>query len=298
MLESLQTTNIGALTLPEPQAQIEMPFDPERDISEKAVVEAIRYAREHYTEADHTPRNTLLRNVQIIFPGWFSDEISEEKIPHETTLYEAASLDNELGQYVDRIKGNHNPNPSHNLIQDIDNFMEAVITTKILYPNYGKAGSKALQEFNEVLDKSARVFGKGSTLAEAFAANLLIHEPNVVIEINYLDWADAEGIVRESRSKENLAFVLFPEMAAAMRLARPSSMRDFIVTPGEWKKMHQLLKEFRGNDWESYMSLAASMKVLAAKEVLFTENGLELVMQESQVKLTEEIPSLPETRKF
>jgi hypothetical protein len=83
---------------------------------------------------------------------------------------------------------------------------------------------------------------------------------------------------------------------ASLKLAMKLLGMDPEVTSDEWNGMKTGLE--KSSNQMRFMSLAAHMKMLAAKEIKMSPQGLQVIMPEDENQLVDVSPAVPERRKF
>lgn len=93
----------------------------------------------------------------------------------------------------------------------------------------------------------------------------------------------------------------YADCLGTMRMLYPKEMKDCKIDETAWKGMRGALDValhgHKLSDWHIAAPLMYNMQVLAAKEVVFDEKGMHLVMPERQ-DFQESKPELPVRRKF
>lgn len=87
------------------------------------------------------------------------------------------------------------------------------------------------------------------------------------------------------------------DQAICLKIIFPNRVSELNLDEEASQGIKQKLKTERGRDWWNFSGIAMRLKILAAKEVRITDNGLELVMPEKKGFQKEEKPR-PERKKF
>lgn len=93
---------------------------------------------------------------------------------------------------------------------------------------------------------------------------------------------------------------LFAAAAAVAKLCDPDILGNVLEKPGVWKRMSNDL-DYMGRDFHrfwSFLELGLNMTILAAEDINITGEKAEFKIQKTVKPLLEQIPSLPQVRKF
>lgn len=291
--------NIHELAIEEPQKESELPFDPERDITDRDL-EVVERVLEKYLDPDYINKEGLftvgvalatLENVKIFALKKFQ-EILESK---RTELEYAWNVCKE------KIEKN---------INDPDRRPEwfAVIGTAVsmmeVFPERkselgldekiwsGMKGHLSFLEENEDWDNFVR---------QAQAIMILFPQKNEWINTTV---EDNFSIIYEllKRSKREKEWVTYITIANAIKVICPEKMKYLTLDTEDWKSIVDILDDDRSrydtlrenNDFSWH---AGCITVLAAKDVRITDHGLEVIFDKSK-DISGNTPSLPETKKF
>ncbi|MDO8618659.1 MAG: hypothetical protein Q7R49_01800 [Candidatus Daviesbacteria bacterium] len=273
MLETLGQTNIGSLNLEEPKVQPRLEFDLGIDFTDNEMV-SIR--DKWNTSANSQAYSSFAqRCIKILFPD-FTKSLEQQSLDLQTANFN-------FYKYEQDIKGEINP--SSFLDRAIDDYMELLTDLMIIYPDGIKAiRSQAGREaFNMVLETEREVFGPQVRLSTLLATRLLLpEEAKKLTPKPFNPWARTE-IVNSLRDKS---------------LIRLASAEETRLDSDYMEKAFAALQEYRDQKNSLYTIFIASyIKILTAPSIEFTDEGLKLMSQPA-LNLVEEIPSLPEMRKF
>ena len=260
--------NIHELTIEEPEKPSELPFDPERDI----------------TEEDWEKMSNWLEDFRGQYRDWdvFSRYAMEMKILGQT---KNLNLDQTAWQGMkDRLENLRE-------IPRWGDFFSLATGMKILDQrqnlNLDQAAWQGMQ--NEI--KGWNDIWKRQHLSLR-AMDIKILYPAKELGLNQANWQTMRDGLEEARNNN---WRDFSHQAAAIKVLDPKA--DLGLDEAVWQDMRDELEACRKNGgWGFFCSLVMDMKILAADEVKVTENGLEITMRKP--KLTSGVPPMPETKKF
>ena len=87
------------------------------------------------------------------------------------------------------------------------------------------------------------------------------------------------------------------QRAAQLRVVFPGRFHELKVKDN-WQNARDMLAKLRTNEsWNGFLQLASAMKLLAAEDIKITNRSVEIIMKETP-DFKEEIPPIPQTRKF
>ncbi|MDO8618666.1 MAG: hypothetical protein Q7R49_01835 [Candidatus Daviesbacteria bacterium] len=307
MLDSLDSknTNIANLNLEEPQGKLELPFDPDRDLTE-ADWEGMLRGLDDISLSNVTYYLNVASGMRIIFPerelnldknSW---NRTEKQIKDSTQTFWAnrdrTDMDclditsaissalqlfpekaNQLKDFYAEFKDKAN-DVGFNIFESLDRYFRRVPVVKIDTISYlGTISSIAI-----VSQADLKTYPK----LEDFKQDFLTALQDSFAGYN-------KGLSSQLLHAIAAFRICFPEQ----ELNIPKQVWD------EWKESFELLRKNARNsndplDWWGFTRKVFDLKVATAKEVKITDHGIELIMQEPEIPLVEPIPALPEMRKF
>ncbi|MDO8618668.1 MAG: hypothetical protein Q7R49_01845 [Candidatus Daviesbacteria bacterium] len=112
---------------------------------------------------------------------------------------------------------------------------------------------------------------------------------------NDRSWQLGLQILKDSR--EANGWLNFIKTAAYMKIINPEKFKEFEITEADWKSMKEYLLKGPGAPGDK-VERAAEILTLQADEIKLTPEGVEVIMPEPKTSFKEEVPALPEVRKF
>lgn len=168
---------------------------------------------------------------------------------------------------------------------------------------------KNWKKFLELLDKEATKPKKHNAAMDPFLLSILrdakISYPKRIENLGLEKFE--EYIVSGNRNLAEEAhqegqWCTYARCLASARLLYPEQMKDYKIDETAWEGMRRTLDNAlhaRENpDWHLVLDMALNIQVLAAKDVVFDEKGMHLVMPLREEKFQEKIPSRPERKQF
>ncbi len=96
----------------------------------------------------------------------------------------------------------------------------------------------------------------------------------------------------------------FPEVTRAMtalhaKVLYPERFEEFPITRDHYKIFYAMLREsHEKGKWEDFFNSAFFLSVLSAQKIIVDEEGLHIVNPQPRADLQQDIPSMPEIKKF
>jgi len=257
--------NIHELTVEEPEKQEGLPFDPERDITEKGW----NYLKSEF-ESQHDGNlwffSYTASQLKILDP-LFDLRITPE-------IWES------FGDSLNAIR--------HHTVKNWDNFSATAARMKIIDNdknlNINQNDWRSMQQKLDKLRKQ-RLWGAFAV----HAASMKILDPRIDFKV---DEETRRDMIKEIKNETTFASI-FAEHAAAMKILGIA----FEVDKFFWRMMQEELKEEQAQG-KSFSKLAVDMKILVAEEVEVTDKGLEITMPKPKEDLKQGIQHLPEVKQF
>ena len=262
--------NIHELTIEEPEKPSELPFDPERDITEedwKGMRQALEASR---------------KNVGDFFPQAMAIKLLNPR--------EKIDVDEE---YVHLAK--------RKLKRDLENlkdfsFLENASSVKMFDPQVRRYFSKkSWQEIIEYI--KAWKNSKNWSVFLDYAKSIKIIDPSAEInfDVSEEDNNDMLDWLKEQKTPDG--WKDFTVNAANMRIFDPKL--ELGLDKEAWQAMKAQLEVYqRDHNWKRFSDMAMKMKILAAEELKVTDKGLEITMRKKKASLSSLVPPLPETKQF
>ncbi|NQV12912.1 MAG: hypothetical protein HQ530_01270 [Parcubacteria group bacterium] len=319
------------LTLETPEKKSKIEFDPEREISKETVSHIVEYLSHLHDTRDWGRYFQLLRNSRIIFPdkeefNFDSDEEALEAAGKfiDRMAQQVADGSGRLLEYEEDIRQSF----STRLDQIIKN-----VATKIALRNSctGTRGNitnlfTRINNSEPIRENCTRVTEEDNssygTYVGNFSDSLRIYicngDSNEISEIINDGSVVWEYGMREMERYRNKDWFEFARIAANYKIIYPKRAGESKVDKKDLagiKEELSLIENMQQHDWDrkykplgvqpnpfedkwlEYTNLAANLKVLAAKEVKITEQGLELVMQKKET-FQQETPPRPERKEL
>lgn len=266
--------NIHELTIEDPEAQSELPFDPERDISAEDWAGMQDWLKTHCDDDNALMVHAVA--MEIVFPGRTND----------------ADVAKRIWKYgIERLKNDKKDGGAWS------DFCTCAYDMKILFPDKSREfglDEEAWQGVKHELNECRKYKLWESFFKRAEAIKALF--PEKVDEI-CLDEEALNGIVEVTRKLDVNDIVGVAYKAMHIKMVSPESMGKIAFSQKDWQGLFDWLEKQRSvKIWFSFASQAAAMKILAAEEVKLTGNGLEINMRKP--KLDSGVPPVPETKKF
>ena len=273
--------NIKDLTTEEPSKKEGLPFDPEKEITEK-------------------DWNVIRRNLGLMFRGrkeshtsfdWplFFSHIAAAKLLFPEKVNELGIDEHALEEMKQDLEGHPGT---------IASFLVMDANIKIFFP--GGKGIETEDFFSDAKKTLQRYRSQENWPYFAYyAMYTAILFPNKISELN-IDETAWQGMIDSLGHFRNMEWVdLFARLASEMRLLCPERTSELGLDAAMWQKIKELFDLYRSEDkWIGILDLAKSSKLLAAEEIKITDQGLEIIMQREKPEFKEETPPIPQTRKF
>ena len=260
--------NIHELTIDEPEKQSELPFDPERDITEEDW-QGMEKKLEEYRQP--TKWNC------------FAEQAMAMKIldPAKDLKLDQAAWQG----MIDSLKS------SELKLNFIGEFSTQAMQMKILDPTYDlNLDQAAWQKMRNWLEKFRQADWREFT-SQAMAMKIL--DPTMDLKLDQAAWQGMRDDLEECRQDDY--FSSFYYQAMRMKILDPKI--DLNLNQGIWQKMIDELQESKQiNSAYSFSIRAMQMKILAAEKVEVTDKGLEITMPTP--KFISGVSPLPETKQF
>jgi hypothetical protein len=283
--------NIKELTLPEPGAKVERPFDPRHDISENVWIDILNYLDERDKKNDPLRLSTdffiAAARVRLLAP---------ERLPGHI-------LRSDYRQVAITVGDNK-------WSQDTSyGFTDFAGYARILYPDISpllitpeRKASLHEMVLNEI---SEAVVREDMGIAYSSAAELVslrMADPDIVIVHEDLEQL---GELTKKYTKELLHSLNRPgiiedfvKIASLLRVLFPDKMNEIKITPSEWELMRRRMDEDmrRVGIWP-YLSFATDLAFLTADDINIDNQGARLVYKDQKGNFHES-QQVPERRRF
>lgn len=287
MIDAVQTElggllNIKSLVVPQPEAPVRLPFDPERDISNREWINITDLMKKSSGNiGDFLEMGAL---VKIISPDRFSG-IEQQNIYHDPQSQKAIRESLIWNRHQDKL----NPNPAF-----------------FIFGSYAKIIDPAfVDEFRDLTDKEWR---------QSLKTLRIFLSPKFGSKRSYLAQAKHMYEMYPDRFKEKVPLKVFKEildeskqwqipynwhncaeMLADLKILCPEKVTELGLTPDLWKGLVTDLTRVRDkNNLIALLRTAAQMRLLSANEIKVSDFGLELIFDRS---LKEPI-QIPQMRRF
>jgi hypothetical protein len=179
-------------------------------------------------------------------------------------------------------------------------------STKIIFPELYRGLTIEPGKWEWMKDEISREFSNKRTVdAIDSAAMIVIMDPtkrDEVIARVAQHKTDAElltlrgELLAASRQSFDLLHPFYA-IAANLRILNPGLVDRLDLTPKDWDKLHDRLKDALSNAFDSAIQLGYFGTILAAKSVEVTEDGLELNKKPLAID-DQRTPNMPDTRSF
>lgn len=266
---SNERLNVKRLSVEQPAAHEELPFDQERDLPSFEEVERMI---DEWIKSGHSQNLINIFELQ-----------AEEKVlfPDEVSLDES-----EQRRLLRLIKG-------YQKNQNWPQFLRAAVAARRLLPTIDS--ETYMNEGTWESLKEDCLKDRNSALFSAFfrkASMLKMISPKRVADLD-LEATRQQSLEALSKLRSNPAKamthwtyvkILYPELKKELR-PTASELDIMKAVPGEWR-----------NDALNFLPAAADLKILAAEEVKVTDSGVELIMHTPKLHTAQ--PPAPTTRKF
>ncbi|MDO8618656.1 MAG: hypothetical protein Q7R49_01785 [Candidatus Daviesbacteria bacterium] len=273
MLETLNTTNIGALSLPEPQVRSELSFDINREIADQDWYLIIKDMRVRF-------RNEYQGGSKSELSLWQAAALSLVLPEKHSTAFSSLPFDAVLQRSAEGASRE---------------FYETRAAVRLLQPDFIESPfnfySGDLVKIK--LLSEARYLGYGDSFLR------LASSMNVLNPAGYLDLTEEDFkkvTHRYNTLNEDCAYIfklnlLFPELA-----------KDFnkkVNVKGIQQKIREGLILLRqGKNYPCLEGYLLDLKTLFSDGVRVINGKIEFIPRELQTDFTNNIPALPEMRKF
>ena len=175
------------------------------------------------------------------------------------------------------------------------------VSAKILYPHaqigdYGKDGQAS---FKRMLDGVHYDWINRHNMLLDWFAGLKMFNPEGIADILADDGFKDYALKEVQKYRVDQIWYYFGEAAAGARIILEDDF-DLEISKEDWQGMHKGLEDLRArNSWYLFARLARGMQILAAEKVRVTPNeGLVLVMPKPKEDFHQNIPPLPQMRRF
>ncbi|MDO8618667.1 MAG: hypothetical protein Q7R49_01840 [Candidatus Daviesbacteria bacterium] len=309
MLDSLDSknTNIHDLNIEEPKPTVSEPmFDPEKDIPENiwGTLEMLvdnelgqfkndlNAWKDYFDTATNIAllspkRKGLARIDEAIsygLPEVFQDG-SNSEAEIIKALGQVAIIDIPSRQLFNRFVGNSLMGVLWDSLGD-----EVKETRAKVFVDWEVNSSRLINFLEDGAAAKVCSPEKFETISSFYDAELFgLIKDNIDLAKNKFQQDEEPNFIREQAAFTSLARILYPDR---FRTIQPN--------PEDWNRFHETFTELgRLTRWKDYLRLAVDLKILAAEELKFSEErGLEIILADPKKPLVEEIPALPEVRKF
>lgn len=264
--------NIHELTIEEPEAQSELPFDPERDITDDDWKKMKEKLEEFRQGGD--------------FMAWhsFSWQAMEMKI-----------LDPKVDLNIDQAawQGMENELKSYRTTNDWDNFLAQAMKMKIIDP---------CRDLNINQVAASGITGRLETYRNDDNNFNFLQTASRMKILGLKEGIDPDQSVRQFARKQLEVFARSEQWGFYFNYTRYMKIlgldQDMNLNAVIWQNLHDELKRKRSdNSSHDLARIAADMTTLAAEEVKVPPNGgLEVTMRKP--RLDSCVPPIPETKKF
>lgn len=266
--------NIHELTVEEPEKQTDLPFDPERDVTEEDWQVMRNELKKAEQENNWSKYASIAMAIKILNP---EIEIDLNERIRQGILKE-----------LNFCKKNHNWEPFYESAVALKTLGLKDDLNRILGEDVWQGISNDLERVKNggVLDFSHAV---------SFARILDPDNSHLHIDMGVDDWKKMNEDLEKFRNSGE--WFNFSAKASNMRILDP----EIKINIGEkdWEGIKNLLNQSRGEE-EHYLfySLVIYVKVIAAEKVEVTDQGLIITMPKKKEALKPETPSIPETKQF
>ncbi|MDO8618745.1 MAG: hypothetical protein Q7R49_02240 [Candidatus Daviesbacteria bacterium] len=289
LLESLGNTNIADFNLEEPKKPIRLEFDPDKDIlaidwemTRGQLRIAISVEDRPYVIVEHAAEIKLLSPAKL------------GNLPLNGKF-----LENFLRDFKNIKVTDVSPEHPDNFVRNL----KAASHLKLLFPEQTK---------DHLVESGINALLMVASAEEA-AIFYAIHDQHPDIYLDML--AAATILVGHNGPDQTIFFDLYKRYN---QITKRPNLDRFVEDPTEAENLAKLRIIFpdfnpkiNPHDWDilkktvvarstqvNFIKYALALKILAAKEVRVSEEGLELVMTDPGLDLVPAIPPIPETRKF
>ncbi|MDO8618665.1 MAG: hypothetical protein Q7R49_01830 [Candidatus Daviesbacteria bacterium] len=290
-------TNIHYLNLEEPQGKLELPFDPNRDLTEADWVDMINRLDGH----QHIPEYLdTAAHMRLLFP--------EKELALDKNLWDRTERQIEDGTQVFWANRDRTTIDYFAIIQAIANglqlFPEKTSQFKYFYTDLKNAARNVGFDIFEYLD-DVYMGTVSPTKREIFSNIALISQEDLNSYPKLVKYKqDLLTELQDSFEGRGMISNRLLPVVADFRLTFPD---EELSIPKqiweEWKKHFEQRKKLAqgstsAQDWAELVSISRNLKIIVAQEIRITDHGIELIMPEPKTALSEAIPALPEVRKF
>ncbi|MDO8618683.1 MAG: hypothetical protein Q7R49_01920 [Candidatus Daviesbacteria bacterium] len=277
MLESLQQTNIGSLTLEEPQPRLDLPFNPVTDLTE----EDLGFLKDY---------------VYITSPAQDLEHVESQFYYHILNSKE----DNELS-WNPPVEGLNSDSR-----RDVDRLISVVGAIKTVFP--AKFSSLPIDMYLLKLRLTQNInflgIGGGSRFVNEVASFAIAYPEEDTAELKEKVLNGWEGTLSWLK-KQTTSWFYELDSLANLRILSEEIFQDFHLSNEKLLQMKKGLMETResarragGEWWGEFLKYGAYLAIISAEKVEITNKGLELTMPGLEPELIQTTPSLPEMRKF
>ncbi|MDO8618658.1 MAG: hypothetical protein Q7R49_01795 [Candidatus Daviesbacteria bacterium] len=285
MLETLTQTNIGALNLPEliHEDRSGLPFDPYKDLTLEDWGKIKQGIHSAETLSDYI---TYRGQARILFPE------------RENEL----GLSDDIWSKIHVFLGIQTAESIYSSARGVEMLANALLA-------FPKRAAE-IKVFSELIRSSKNHHIMNSSRAGRFDVPTWVSDLALISPEDLPSYPGLEAYKQsqlevfedtfDGRFSEAAYRSILP--AARFRLVFPDHQLN--ISPEAWRVIREYFTYAKSREdtpefnWRQKTNLFFSLKILAAEEVRITDQGLELVMPQAQAKLTEEVPALPEMRKF
>ena len=269
--------NIKDLTLEEPEKKkSELPFDPERDITEedwKRVRESLLSIRQEEHPEFTYPE--LVKSVKILFPERVSEfNFDDDFLWRRTKLW----------------------SQRHGL----PSLLDYVFEIKLAFPErISELNLDKLQEINKHIEVYRQRNDWAMFASAAMKMKILFPERIAELHLDETAWVGMKEELEQLRTPDLWGY--FAKRAMAMKILYPEKSSELNLDSHAWEGMKQDLEKCRAQEhktWWHISEQAIAMKILVAEEIKITDKGLEIIMPKEKPVFKEEVPSMPQRRKF
>jgi len=274
--------NIHELTVEEPEKQTELPFDPERDLSNQdweKMLTKLRSRIQNDRNARETGEDRQFFYTRCVGLSLLAMNLKILNPRVELDLDE--NVWKEMRETLEAVKYNG----------DWQSFSEQAISIKILNPDIF-----ALDEVGRQCMKSELERHRRARTWEAFfiqAVQVRIIDRDIDLKLDDGAWQRIRDQLEVNRKNEEWGE--FALHAANMKILDPYI--DLGLDEVAWHGIQTKLDEYRKAD-SFFEKHAVAMKILAAEEVKVTEKGLEINMRRPKAEIDSGVSSVPETKQF
>jgi hypothetical protein len=278
--------NIHELTIEEPEKQVELPFDVERDI----------------TKEDWEMINNELKERDK-YGDWQTSELAVAANILSRSLSENAPNTTEALKGI--LQGCRNQN-------SWSRFAGHAAKFKILAPEQADeikvTSLEKIHMENELLNKIGPYSG---TLNDKVGFKIIFPEADFRGLLNSEDYEQLSEHWQEEKESVGIRTVSLPkspfdffEKTAQLRLLGFEFTENIKFTQEQWEYINGLLSGLRADasgykgNYYKLCQFAADLKIITAKRVEVTDKGIEVEMPKKKDALTSETPPVPEIKKF